>query len=106
MPRRRETEVAAAPMMAEEKTLPATASLLPLMALFGLLALGGALALRVAGVRSPVLPLEMSRGARPPRAPRQAARNRAVMQLHDAGESYATSSVSSRTVRGATDFGQ
>jgi len=46
-----ETEVAAAPMMAEEKTLPATASLLPLMALFGLLALGGALALRVAEKR-------------------------------------------------------
>ena len=43
--------VEAAPMMAEEKTLPATASLLPLMALFGLLALGGALAFRVAEKR-------------------------------------------------------
>jgi hypothetical protein len=43
--------VEAAPMMAEEKTLPSTASPLPLMALFGLLALGGALAFRVAEKR-------------------------------------------------------
>jgi hypothetical protein len=40
-----ETEVAAAPMVAE-RALPATASLLPLMALFGLMALVGALVLR------------------------------------------------------------
>jgi hypothetical protein len=39
-----ETEVA----MAADRTLPATASPLPLIALFGFLALGGALALRVA----------------------------------------------------------
>src|ERR1035438_1643440 len=40
-----ETEVAEAPMVAE-RALPATASLLPLMALFGLTALAGALGLR------------------------------------------------------------
>jgi hypothetical protein len=41
-----QVEVAAAPMVVE-KTLPSTASLLPLMALFGFMALGGALALRL-----------------------------------------------------------
>jgi hypothetical protein len=46
-----ETEVAAAPMVAAEQTLPATASPLPLIAMFGLLALGGFLALRVAEKR-------------------------------------------------------
>jgi hypothetical protein len=48
-----QTEVAMAPMapMAAEKTLPATASQLPLMGLIGLLALGGFLALRVAEKR-------------------------------------------------------
>ena len=47
-----ETEaVAAAPMVVEEQTLPATASPLPLIAMFGLLALGGFLALRVAEKR-------------------------------------------------------
>jgi hypothetical protein len=45
-----ETEVAMAPMPAE-KTLPSTASPLPLMALLGLLALGGVLALRTAEKR-------------------------------------------------------
>ena len=45
-----ETEVAMAPMPAEQ-TLPSTASPLPLMALFGLLALGGVLALRTAEKR-------------------------------------------------------
>jgi hypothetical protein len=45
-----ETEVATAPMPAE-KTLPSTASSLPLMALLGLLALGGVLALRTAEKR-------------------------------------------------------
>jgi hypothetical protein len=41
-----QTEVATTSMVTA-KTLPATASLLPLLALFGLLALGGALALRL-----------------------------------------------------------
>ncbi len=40
-----------APAMVAEKTLPATASPLPLIALFGLIALGGFLALRVAEKR-------------------------------------------------------
>jgi hypothetical protein len=43
-------EVAAAPMVVEQ-ALPATASLLPLMALFGLMLLGGALALRLTAKR-------------------------------------------------------
>jgi hypothetical protein len=48
-----ETEVAMATPMAapEAETLPATASTLPLIALFGLLALGGVLALRAAEKR-------------------------------------------------------
>jgi len=45
-----QVEVAMAPVVTEE-TLPATASQLPLMALIGLLALGGVLALRVAEKR-------------------------------------------------------
>jgi hypothetical protein len=47
--------VAAAPVVADpvvvEKTLPSTASLLPLMALFGLMTLGGALVLRLTAKR-------------------------------------------------------
>jgi len=47
-----QTEVAmAAPTGSADRTLPGTASTLPLMALFGLLALGGFLALRVAEKR-------------------------------------------------------
>jgi len=45
-----QVEVAAAPMVVE-KTLPSTASLLPLMALFGLLTLGGAMVLRLTAKR-------------------------------------------------------
>jgi len=45
------TEVAAAPATHADRELPATASQLPLMALFGLLALGGAFALRISGRR-------------------------------------------------------
>ena len=44
-------EVVAAAPVAEEKTLPSTASLLPLMALFGLLTLGGAMVLRLTAKR-------------------------------------------------------
>jgi hypothetical protein len=45
-----QVEVAAAPVVVE-KTLPSTASLLPLMALFGLMTLGGAMVLRLTAKR-------------------------------------------------------
>lgn len=48
-----ETQVAAAPETAPEATLPATASPLPMIGLFGLLILGGAFALRSATKRLP-----------------------------------------------------
>jgi hypothetical protein len=46
-----QTEIATVAAPAAERTLPSTASQLPLMVLFGVRALGGALALRVAEKR-------------------------------------------------------